>query len=430
MIFETKLPITSEIMSICPSRDGNKILVGSWDGTVRMWDMNLARNQAVTMDTQDDVRKVIAVAPSGKMVATKSTRSIELWDTATSEVIRHMDSESGMKIAFSPDENQVAVFSDSLITVWDINNPEDGLSFNPLPTGRYLIDWVGFQTSDHVVVCAELWRGPSLLQVWHVTGPTCSFSLDIEISMGSLLRLAPDGLTVISNYGSYSWNHDTAEFDPFHFTSQGHLGYRHAYSPDGKLIACCSLQDKDVRVWDTRTGQLCGKPITMAKVRSMALSPALNNQSLGNRLIAIHCRHTNTTSLFDVNTGCLYAEFWSQGDDMAFIRDGSKLMTSMNPLIIQDTADLIVKHRDGYKLNPRGMKDGWMIGQDNESLFWVPFEHRENLCLLPQFEMAWGRSTKLNLYNFRYGNKWTECIDEEWLKKLEDKEKKMGRSLG
>ena len=115
---------------------------------------------------------------------------------------------------------------------------------------------------------------------------------------------------------------------------------------------------------------------------------------------------------------------------MAFIRDGTKLMTSVNPLTIRDTADLIVKHRDGYKLNPRGMKDGWMIGQDNESLFWVPVEHRKNLCLLPQFEMTWGRSTKLNLYNFRYGNEWTECIDQEWLKELEDKEKKMGRSLG
>ena len=44
--------------------------------------------------------------------------------------------------------------------------------------------------------------------------------------------------------------------------------------------------------------------------------------------------------------------------------------------------------------------------------------------------MTWGRSTKLNLYNFRYGDKWAECIDQEWLKELEDKEKKMGRLLG
>jgi len=51
---------------------------------------------------------------------------------------------------------------------------------------------------------------------------------------------------------------------------------------------------------------------------------------------------------------------------MAFIRDGTKLMTSARPLIIQDTADLIVKHRDGGELIPRGMKDGWLIGQDNK----------------------------------------------------------------
>jgi len=73
MIFETKPPITPEIVMICPSHDSNRILVGSSFETVRMWDMNLARNQAATMDTQDDVREVITVSPSGKMVATQST---------------------------------------------------------------------------------------------------------------------------------------------------------------------------------------------------------------------------------------------------------------------------------------------------------------------------------------------------------------------
>jgi len=164
MIFKTKPLITSWITSICPSRDGNKILVGSEDGTVRMWDMNLARNQAVTMDTQDDVRKFIAVSPSGKMVATQSTRSIELWDTATSEVVRRMDTGSRVEVAFSLDENQVAVLSKSLLTVWDINNLENCLSFDPWPTGTrgFYDTQVAFQTSDHVVICVQLWGGPSL----------------------------------------------------------------------------------------------------------------------------------------------------------------------------------------------------------------------------------------------------------------------------
>ena len=140
------------------------------------------------------------------------------------------------RIAFSPDENQIAVLSESLLSVWDINNPENRLSFEPWPSGRDVRNWeVAFQTSDHVVICAYLWgdEESQLLQVWHVIGPTRS--LDIEISIDSDLFLAPDGLTaVISDYGIYSWNHNTAQFDPFHFTSQGHLdGYHHAYSPEG-----------------------------------------------------------------------------------------------------------------------------------------------------------------------------------------------------
>ena len=44
---------------------------------MRIWDMNLVRNQAVTIDTQDDddadIRKFIpAVSHSGKIVATES----------------------------------------------------------------------------------------------------------------------------------------------------------------------------------------------------------------------------------------------------------------------------------------------------------------------------------------------------------------------
>jgi len=133
-----------------------------------------------------------------------------------------------------------------------------------------------------VVVYTYLWDS-SLLQVWHVIGPTCSFSLDIKIPVFSDLFLAPNSLTVISYYGIYSWNHDTAQFDSAHFTNQEHLDEGLTYSPDRRLFICCSCKDKDIRVWDTQMGQLCGKPITMLdNVKSIALSPTLNHQSLGN----------------------------------------------------------------------------------------------------------------------------------------------------
>ena len=60
------------------------------------------------MNTQDDAdmqKLIITVLHSGKMVATKSQESAELWDTMTWKVVRHMDYKSGVRIAFSPDEN-------------------------------------------------------------------------------------------------------------------------------------------------------------------------------------------------------------------------------------------------------------------------------------------------------------------------------------
>ena len=246
--------------------------------------------------------------------------------------------------------------------------------------------------------------------------------------------LAPDGLTLItlSPTSCYSWNHETAQFDRIHFTDEAHLpGYSRAYSPDGKLFACCSRKDSYVRVWDTRTGQLCGMPITMPSMDEIALSPALNDRSLGDRLIALRCYHT--TTLFDVYTGHLYAQCWYLGWYMAFIRDGTKLASPRNEhaIRIYDIVGLASKHRNaihGYEPVPQGMKDGWVVGQDRELLFWVPVKHREDLCL-PHVEMIGERPTKVDLSRFRYGSKWTECIDQGWLEELEEKGKGMARLL-
>ena len=433
VIFETEPLTTLWIGSICPLRDGLRFLVGSSDKTVRMWNMeDLEGNQPVTQDV--DVPIIIAFSPSGKMAATEST-CIELRDTATWELVGpgDIEYEDSAEIAFSADDNRIAVFTESLVTTYDVNHPKNRLSFDPWPEGRSILTKrVAFQTCNDLVICAWLKDDDSdelsgLLQVWKLKDHSeWTFSLDINISTDkrSSILLAPDGMTVIFTDPvlCYSWNHAIAKFDRIRFTGEAHLdGGFSAYSPDGKLFACRSLADDGVRIWDTRTGQLCGKPITMPDIHEIALSPVLNDRSLGDRLIALRCDDTNTMALFDAYTGYLYAQFWDSQWCTEFIRDGTKLV-SYNPIRIHDIVDIAAMHRNathGYEPIPRGMRDGWMVGQDNESMFWVPLEHRKFLCL-PHVEMIWDRPTKVDLSRFRHGSKWTECIDQEWLKKSTD----------
>ena len=68
-----------------------------------------------------------------------------------------MDYKSCVRIAFSLDKNQIAVFSGSFITLWDTNNPENCLSFYPWPTKRHVLNYkVAFQTSNHMVIYIKL----------------------------------------------------------------------------------------------------------------------------------------------------------------------------------------------------------------------------------------------------------------------------------
>jgi len=82
-VFETEPLTIWHVRSICPSLDDHRLLVGSGDGTVRMW--NLEDSGSGRPVTQDIPR--VITSPSGKMAATQIKRSayIELWDTATWE---------------------------------------------------------------------------------------------------------------------------------------------------------------------------------------------------------------------------------------------------------------------------------------------------------------------------------------------------------
>jgi len=77
----------------------------------------------------------------------------------------------------------------------------------------------------------------------------------------------------------------------------------------------------------------------------------------------------------------------------------------------------------------QGVMVGWVMGQNGEPLFWVPVEHRKDVLLCRVVISAPQMSTILDFSNSRIGRKWTECIDKEWLRELEQKEKEVGNRL-
>ena len=339
-MIQEKIQGTSPATSICPSRDGHRLLVGDYSGCVRMWNVDLEDSTGNRADTQDDnnMRKFITISPFEKVAATQSLQSnnVEFLDTNTWEVVARTDIEckDRIDIAFSPDNNRAAFWSKSLLTICDIMHPEKRVSFDPWPRKDVWFWDVTFQTCNNLVTCVVFGDDSGLLQVWHrqdTPGFKCTYSLEFNVYRDSDPFLAPDGLTVVivpypdsSSATCYSWNHDTAQFDLVHFDDQVCICrssvYSPVYSPDGKFSACWSPDDSHVRVWDTRTGQLVSK-FPVSQPYDIALSPAPIDHSLPNGLMF---KPENAIRLFDVYNGHLYSQILGQENaDMMFIRDGT-----------------------------------------------------------------------------------------------------------
>jgi len=456
-IWQTKSLANSIITSIYPSRDGHRLLVGHESGSVRMWNVDLEDSTgsgADTTDTQDDtdMRQVITISPSGNVAATVLLPSynVEFLDTNTWGVLARTDVEykDHMDITFSPDDNQTAFSSKSLVTICDIMHPEKRVSFDPWPRKDVRFWHVTFQTCNDLVICAVFGDDSGLLQVWHrqdLTGFKCTYSLDLKVYRNSNPFLAPDGLTIVivpfsssSSATTYSWNHDAAQFDPVHFDDQVHIPWDSypAYSPDGKLLAYWSDEDSHVRVWDTRTRQLVSKFPT-SEVYGIALSPSLIDHPLGDRLVALRFRHENAICLFDAYNSHLYGQILGQENaNTVFIQDGTALAYYSDDIGLRtwEIADLTAEHQhstNGLELMMQGTRDGWVMGQDDEPLFWVPIEHRKDVYSPPCRVVIKAPQvpTILDFSNSRFSRKWTECIDKEWLRELEKKEKEVGNLL-
>ena len=313
-----------------------------------MWDLdqeNLAINQADTMDTQDDtnLRQGILISRSGKMVATEAKRShgIDFLDTTTGGVISLRNFADHTGIVFSPEEDQAAFWSKSLITICDIMHLDNRVSFDLWPRKDVQAEELAFQTCNDLVICAISCDDLGLLQVWHRQDPAgfeCTYSLNFKVEGSSRIFLAPDGLTVVifgnSDNLCYSWNHNTTQFHLVNFSNRVQIPRFFMdslpislpkYSPDGKLFAYWSCNDSHVQAWDTRTGQQVGQ-FQVRPADGIAFPPLLIELSHGNKLIALWKKHRNTIRLFGVYTGHLYAQILGQGEaNMALIKDGTKL---------------------------------------------------------------------------------------------------------
>ncbi|CAE6476566.1 unnamed protein product [Rhizoctonia solani] len=366
----------SVIHAVTISADGTRIVTGTADYTVRMWDAQHGNPIGDPYVGHSGHALCVAITPdSARIVSGSSDKTMKLWDTSTQTTLHSYQHSSTIRcIAFSPDGALIIFGSDDhKAYVWDvigwkmIGSPLHGhsgivISVAPSPDGVWLAS-----AGDRTVL---LWDIKTRSRFGQPFSGHKSYVRSVAFSPCSTkLVSGSDDRTV------RLWDRQTGS-TLLEMTGHSNLVMSVAFSPNGFQVASGSF-DKTLRLWDVKTGKLIGVPFTehLSNVRYLAFSPD------GKYVIS--------------SSDDKAIRVWKLGAQCSALGQEN------------DSPSAFCWPTSPYELSPHPHHPGWVTHDQKSLAFWLPAHHQQpDQFLGPHIQVPSTRIC-LDYSTFVYGENWT-----------------------
>ncbi len=237
---------TSQVWSVAFSPDGQSIVSGSFDQTIRLWNLD---GTPIGQPFQGHTNGVYSVAfsPDGQsIVSGSSDRTLRLWSLDGTLIGQPFQGHTGdvRSVAFSPDGQHIVSGSfDQTVRLWNLNGTPIGQPFQGHTDG---VDSVAFSPDGQRIVSS----GDRTVRLWNLDGTPIGQPFQGHNALVWSVAFSPDGQRIVSGGSDQTvrlWNLDgTPIGQPF----QGHTAavWSVAFSPDGQRIVSSS-SDGTLRLW-------------------------------------------------------------------------------------------------------------------------------------------------------------------------------------
>ncbi len=209
---------TSLVTSVSVTPDGRRAVSGSWDKTLRVWDLESGQCLR-TLQGHSNWVESVSVTPDGRRAVSGSDdKTLRVWDLESGQCLRTLGGHSQVvkSVSVTPDGRRaVSGSDDKMLRVWDL---ESGQCLRTLEGHGSVVTSVSVTPDGLRALSAS---NDGTLRVWDLESGQCLRTLVGYSGMGPSVSLTPDGRRALSARG---W---------------GNLG----------------RWEKTLRVWDLESGQ-------------------------------------------------------------------------------------------------------------------------------------------------------------------------------
>ena len=249
---------TAAVQALAFSPDEQTLATGSWDGTIKLW--NLENGALLWLGQHAGSIHRLVFTPDGRaLVSGGDDAAIQLWDISSGKHLQTLSGQSSAvyALACSPDGSLLACGSfDGSIRLWQMQGAQAAQpgTATRLLTGHSGLVWsVVFAPDGRTLASGSFDR---TVKLWDVESLKIRETLTGHTAPVNALAWSPDGSLLASgSRDQMIWLWDV-ERGNYRMALHGHTAIVHdlVFTPDSRSLLSGS-EDGTIRVWDVERGQ-------------------------------------------------------------------------------------------------------------------------------------------------------------------------------
>jgi len=244
---------TKPVLSVSWSSDGLNIVSGSADNTVRIWNVSSGEFIKELKGHTDSVSSVSCSPYGNSIVSGSSDNTVRIWNVSPGEFIKELKGHTldVMSVSWSPDGLHIVSGSaDKTVRMWDATSGQCIKVLEGHTSDVYSVSW---SPNGLCIVSGSI---DKTVRVWDARSEKCIKVLKGHTDSVSSVSWSPDGLYIVSGSDDMTvrvWN---VESEVCINVLKGHTSYVNAvcFSPVWNQIVSCSIAE--IIIWDIVKGNL------------------------------------------------------------------------------------------------------------------------------------------------------------------------------